>query len=86
LGVQLHALPLDDDGPSADAFEHACKTLKPRALYCNPTLLNPTTATVTRARREALADVALRYAIPIIEDDAYAMLPPEVPPPLAALA
>lgn len=86
LGVQLHALPLDDDGPSAEAFEHACRTLKPRALYCNPTLLNPTTGTVTRARREALVDVALRYAIPIIEDDAYAMLPREVPPPLATLA
>ncbi|MCP4637076.1 MAG: PLP-dependent aminotransferase family protein [Methyloversatilis sp.] len=86
LGVQLHALPLDDDGPSAEAFEQACRTLKPRALYCNPTLLNPTTGTVTRARREALVDVALRYAIPVIEDDAYAMLPREVPPPLATLA
>jgi DNA-binding transcriptional MocR family regulator len=86
LGVQLHALPLDDDGPNVDAFEHACKTLKPRALYCNPTLLNPTTATFTRARREALVDVALRYAVPIIEDDAYAMLPRDAPPPLATLA
>lgn len=86
LGVQLHALPLDDDGPLVDAFEHACRTLKPRALYCNPTLLNPTTGTITRARREALVDVALRYAIPIIEDDAYAMLPREAPAPLATLA
>ncbi|WP_018411976.1 aminotransferase-like domain-containing protein [Methyloversatilis thermotolerans] len=86
LGVQLHALPLDEDGPLVDAFEHACRTLKPRALYCNPTLLNPTTGTVTRARREALADVALRYAIPVIEDDAYAMLPEETPAPLATLA
>ena len=75
LGVHLHALPLDDEGPIADAFEHACKTLKPKALYCNPTLQNPTTATMSRARREALADVALRYSVPIIEDDAYAMLP-----------
>lgn len=86
LGVQLHALQLDDDGPIADAFEHACKTLKPKALYCNPTLLNPTTGTVSRARREALADVALRYAVPIIEDDAYGMLPRQMPPTLATLA
>jgi DNA-binding transcriptional MocR family regulator len=86
LGVQLHALQLDDDGPIADAFEHACKTLKPKALYCNPTLLNPTTLTVSRARREALADVALRYAVPIIEDDAYGMLPRQMPPALATLA
>ena len=86
LGIQLHALPLDDDGPNVDAFEHACKTLSPRALYCNPTLLNPTTSTVTLARREALADVALRYSMPIIEDDAYGMLPRDLPAPLAVLA
>ncbi|MBC7436094.1 MAG: PLP-dependent aminotransferase family protein [Bdellovibrionales bacterium] len=86
LGIQLHALPMDDEGMLVDAFEHACKTLHPKALYCNPTLLNPTTATVSRSRREALVDVALRYAIPIIEDDAYAMLPREVPPAMATMA
>ena len=86
LGVQLHALTLDDDGPSAQEFELACKTLKPKALYCNPTMLNPTSATMSRARREALADIALRFSIPIIEDDAYSMLPREAPPTLASLA
>lgn len=86
LGVQLLPLPLDDEGPDPDAFAHACRTLQCRALYLNPTLLNPTTLTVTQARREALADVALRFSVPIIEDDAYAMLPRSVPSPLAALA
>jgi DNA-binding transcriptional MocR family regulator len=86
LGIQLHALPLDDEGPGVDAFEHACRTLSPRALYTNPTLLNPTTLTVTQTRRELLADVALRYSVPIIEDDAYAMLPRQVPAPMARLA
>ena len=86
LGVQMHALALDDDGLDVSAFEHACKTLSPKALYTNPTLLNPTTATMSRSRREALADVALRYSIPIIEDDAYAMLPRQSPAPIATLA
>jgi DNA-binding transcriptional MocR family regulator len=86
LGVLVHPLSMDDDGPSVIDFEHACKTLHPKALYCNPTLLNPTTATVSRNRREALADVALRYAIPIIEDDAYGMLPRKTPAPMATLA
>ena len=86
LGVVLHALPLDDDGPSASAFEQACKTLKPRALYCNPTMLNPTTLTVSRSRREALADIALRHSIPITKDDAYGMLPRTAARPLALLA
>ncbi len=86
LGVQLHAIGLDENGPDVGAFEHACKTLKPKAVYCNPTLLNPTTATMSVARREALADVALRFSVPIIEDDAYAMLPRRKLPPVATFA
>ena len=86
LSVQLHALTIDEEGPSAAEFELACKSIKPKALYCNPTLLNPTTLSITKRRREALADIALRYNVPIIEDDAYAMLPRHQPPPLAELA
>src|SRR5439155_15263857 len=86
LGVQLHAMALDEDGPDVEAFEHACKTIDPKAVYCNPTLLNPTTTTMALARREALADVALRYSVPIIEDDAYAMLPRRRLPPVATFA
>jgi DNA-binding transcriptional MocR family regulator len=37
-------------------------------------------------RREALADVALRYSVPVIEDDAYGMLPARAPDALASLA
>jgi len=86
LGVQLYAMTLDQDGPDVEAFEHACKTLSPKAVYCNPTLLNPTTATMSLARREALADVALRYRVPIIEDDAYAMPPRRKLPPVVTFA
>jgi DNA-binding transcriptional MocR family regulator len=86
LGVKLHPLQLDEDGPDIAAFEHACKTLNPKAVYCNPTLLNPTTATMSMSRREALADAALRYSVPIIEDDAYAMLPTRKLPPVATFA
>jgi DNA-binding transcriptional MocR family regulator len=84
--VQLHPLALDDDGPDVEAFEHACRTLGVKAVYCNPTLLNPTTGTMSLSRREALADVALRYSVPIIEDDAYAMLPRRKLPPIATFA
>jgi len=86
LGIKLHALPVDDEGPCPQVFEEACKHVHPKALYCNPTMLNPTTVTVSPARREALADIALRYAIPIIEDDAYGALPTRRPTTLAELA
>lgn len=86
LGVQLHALPMDDEGVSAEAFEHACKTLYPKALVCNPAIHNPTTVTMSRARREAIADVALRYSVPLVEDDAYGRLARQALPTLTSLA
>jgi DNA-binding transcriptional MocR family regulator len=86
LGVKLHPLPIDREGPSVEAFEEACKTLHPKVFYCNPTLQNPTTSTFSARRREGLADVALRYNVAIIEDDPYAMLPLRMPEPLALLA
>lgn len=86
LGIQIHPLPRDNNGPLATAFEDACKTQHPRAFYCNPTLHNPTTTTISESRREALVDVALRYNVPIIEDDAYVMMPRRAPSPLATLA
>ena len=86
LGVKLQALPMDGDGLLPEAFEHACKTLYPRALICNPTIHNPTTATLPRERREAIADIALRYSIPLIEDDAYGKLTDRNLPTLSSLA
>lgn len=86
LGVKLQAVPVDAQGIDPDAFEHVCKTVRPRALICNPTIHNPTTATMGRQRRENIADIALRYSVPIVEDDAYAKLSDEDLPTLSTLA
>lgn len=86
LGVQLHPLPMDADGLLPLPFEKACKTLPIGALYLCPTLQNPTTATLPIRRREWLADIAQRYSVPLIEDDAYGMLPAATPPTLAEYA
>jgi DNA-binding transcriptional MocR family regulator len=86
LGLKLIGLPMDEDGIDADAFADACKRFAPKALYLNPTLLNPTTHTISETRRTAVAAVARRFGVPIIEDDPYGFLPTEGPPPFAALA
>lgn len=86
LGMPLAPLPRDDEGLDANAFEALCKTRKPGVLYCNPTLQNPTTRTLSQNRREHIADIALRYDVPIIEDDAYGMLCEAPPVSLATLA
>ncbi len=86
LGLTLHSLERDSDGPLVRSFEDICKQGQVAVLYINPTIQNPTTTTIPLGRREALADVALRYSIPIIEDDAYTMLSEEKIVPIANLA
>jgi DNA-binding transcriptional MocR family regulator len=86
LGLKLVGLLMDDEGVEPDAFTDACKRLSPRALYLNPTLLNPTTHTISQRRRMALAAVARRFNVPIVEDDPYGFLPTDGPPPFAAIA
>lgn len=86
LSLRLRPLAMDEQGILPEAFEAACVEDKPKALYCTPTLHNPTTATMGPKRREEIAAIALRYGVPIIEDDAYGMLPAEPLTPLAMLA
>jgi DNA-binding transcriptional MocR family regulator len=86
LGLKLVGLPMDEEGIDPDAFADACKKLSPKALYLNPTLQNPTTLTISVARRTAIASVARRFKMPIVEDDAYGFIPAHGPPPLAAFA
>lgn len=86
LRLRLAPVAMDGDGLLPDAFEQACRSHRPRALYCTPTLHNPTTATMPLERRRSLVAIARRHGVPIIEDDAYGALAPQAPPPLAALA
>ncbi len=85
LGLSLVGLPLDREGIDPDAFADACRTMKPKALYLNPTLHNPTTLTIPKDRRDAIAATARRFNVPIIEDDAYGFIPMKTPPPFAAI-
>jgi DNA-binding transcriptional MocR family regulator len=84
--LKLFGLPMDDEGVDADAFARACAQHAPKALYLNPTLLNPTTHTISERRRIAIAEVARRFGVPIVEDDPYGFLPTMAPPPFAAIA
>jgi DNA-binding transcriptional MocR family regulator len=86
LGLRLVGVPMDDEGIDADAFADACRRLAPKALYVNPTLLNPTTHTISEGRRQQIAAVARRHSVAIIEDDPYGILPTNGPPPFAAIA
>jgi DNA-binding transcriptional MocR family regulator len=86
LGLKLVGIPMDEEGVDADAFTEACRRWSPKAIYLNPTLLNPTTHTISGRRRIAIAEVARRFGVAIVEDDPYGVLPVDGPPPFAALA
>jgi DNA-binding transcriptional MocR family regulator len=82
LGITLEGLPIDEHGLCPDAFEAACKRGGLKALYCIPSGHNPTTATMPQGRREAIAEIALRHGVAVVEDDIFTSLMPEAPPPI----
>ena len=86
LGLRVVGVAMDGDGLDPDALRAAVAAHAPKALYCTPTLHNPTTATLPAERRAAIAAIARDHNIPIIEDDIYGVLPQDAPPPIAALA
>jgi DNA-binding transcriptional MocR family regulator len=87
LGLRAEGLAMDADGLLPEAFEKAVRDGGVRALYCMATLHNPTTATMPAARRQQIAQIAIQYGVPVIEDDIYSAYSEGPPlPPLAALA
>lgn len=86
LQIRLVPVAVDHEGLDPTALDEVCKREKPRAIYCVPTIQNPTTATMSLKRRAAIAEIARRHGIPIIEDDAYGTLPQQAPRPIAAIA
>jgi len=83
-GIALKSIAMDENGILPESFEAACRDHRPRALYCTPTFHNPTTATLPLQRRRKLVEIARRYRVAIIEDDAYGALPRDAVQPLAA--
>jgi DNA-binding transcriptional MocR family regulator len=86
LGLTLLPCPTDADGLIPDALEALCAQHRPAAIYIVPTLQNPTTATLTAARREAVAAIARRFEAWIVEDDPYSLLMPSPPAAIATFA
>uniref|UniRef100_UPI0035B4E40B aminotransferase-like domain-containing protein n=1 Tax=Sphingopyxis sp. TaxID=1908224 RepID=UPI0035B4E40B len=71
---------------AADALEALCRATKVSALYVVPTNDNPTTATLDAEERAALAAVARRHGVRIVEDDAYGQLAETPVAPLSSHA
>jgi DNA-binding transcriptional MocR family regulator len=86
LGLEPIGIPMDDEALNPDALEAFCKRQKVGALYCNPTMHNPTATTMTESRRRAIAGIAEKYGFVIIEDEISRALVPNPPPLLTSIA
>ncbi len=85
-GLRRHPVEVDAHGLCPDALDAACRDSGARLLLANVTLHNPTGAVMDEGRRRALAAVARRHDLWIVEDDVYGLLLEQRPPPLRTLA
>ena len=84
--LRLQGVAMDEQGLLPDAFEAACRSGAPKALYCMTRLHNPAVCTLPLDRRKAIVEIAERHGVLLIEDDVYGFLRDDPAPPLASLA
>ncbi|NEC86297.1 PLP-dependent aminotransferase family protein [Streptomyces sp. SID12501] len=73
-GARVIAVPGDDDGIGPGALEELVVRHRPKLLYTVPNFRNPTGQTMPGERRAAVAEVAARLGLWIVEDDPYGEL------------
>lgn len=70
-GARVVPVPCDDEGILPDALEEIVARERPKLLYTIPTFQNPTGRTLPGVRRAAIAAVAARLGLWLLEDDPY---------------
>jgi DNA-binding transcriptional MocR family regulator len=86
LGLALKPLRMDREGIIPESIEQAAKQGDVRLVYLVPTLNNPTTITLSAERRAAIAEIARRHDLIIVEDDVFRLLASDPPPTITSLA
>lgn len=71
LGLRLVPISMDLEGMIPDSLETACRRDDISGVYLMPGVHNPTLSCMSAKRREAIADIAAKYGLILIEDDAY---------------
>lgn len=84
LGIRLTPVDMDEDGMIPESLDTACRRESIQGLYLMPGMQNPTTIGMPAERREALARVAERRSLLVIEDDAYELTAGGGAPPVAS--
>ena len=74
FGARLAGVPLEADGVNLEALEQVFRDQKPKFFYCIPNFQNPTGYTTSLEKRKAICELAVRYGVPVLEDDPYGAL------------
>ncbi|MEE4313511.1 MAG: PLP-dependent aminotransferase family protein [Desulfofustis sp.] len=69
LHIRPIGVPVDEQGMCVEQLEPLLQTYHPKLIYTIPNFQNPTGACLSSSRRRALLALALRYNVPILEDD-----------------
>lgn len=86
IGRRIVAAETDEQGIVPDDFERLCAQQHPKLAFLMPTLHNPTLSILGEDRRRAIARIAARHDVWLIEDDIYGALSTDPTPMLASLA
>ncbi|WP_118132529.1 PLP-dependent aminotransferase family protein [Oceanicella sp. SM1341] len=70
------AVPSDAEGLIPEALEEACARHPVQAILLSANVHNPTTVHTPMHRREAIAEIARRHDVQVIEDDVYGVSVP----------
>lgn len=68
-GLRILPVPVDEQGMKVEEAEALIKNARPRLIYTIPNFQNPSGACLSLSRRRQLIKLAVRYDIPILEDD-----------------
>lgn len=84
-GLRLVPVDMDAEGMTPESLDAACRRDDVRGIYLMPGVQNPTTCRMSQQRRQEIADVARRYGLLVVEDDAYDLTSPERMRPVSSL-
>jgi DNA-binding transcriptional MocR family regulator len=86
LAVRTRGIEMDAEGIVPEALDAACDSGRITALYCVPTLQNPTGVTMSAERRGAIAAIARKRGLIVLEDEIHVSFPDAKIPPIATFA
>jgi 2-aminoadipate transaminase len=68
------SLPIDEQGMQIDLLEEALQRYNPCLIYVLPNFQNPAGVTIPLERRQRIAELSVKYQVPVVEDDPYGEL------------